>query len=165
MLSLANARKFSVILSLLALVGCSKKVAKVEALPGVLVTPAPAPKPTPKPIEVPQEPVIAPAPILPPVIYFEWDKSDLRPEEVRKLYRFAQNIDSRETLRVEGHADESGSAEYNLALGERRARIVAGYLEDAAFSIGDVISYGEERPVHSCDCKHPENRRVEIKGE
>jgi len=162
-LSLANVRKISAIISIFILVGCSKKVAKVEALPGVLIAPTPTPKPTPKVIKSVQAPVIAPAPVVIPTIYFEWDRFDILPDERAKLNKYA-NV-SRETIRVEGHADESGSAEYNLALGELRARAVADYLQTSGIQSSDVVSYGEERPVHICGCKHPENRRVEIKAE
>jgi len=163
MLSFANARKIFAIFSIFIIVGCSKKITKLDPLPGVEVKQAPTPKPTPEPVKPSQPPYIAqtPAPIVAPVIYFEWDKSELLGTEVDKLQGFA--MVTRETLTIEGHADESGSNAYNLALGDRRARVVARYLRDAGLNIGDVVSYGEERPVHFCGCRHPENRRVEIK--
>ena len=70
-------------------------------------------------------------------------------------------------MTLEGHADERGTREYNLALGERRAQAVERYLQVQGVAAGqmETISYGEERPV---DGSHNEaawakNRRAEIK--
>ena len=69
-------------------------------------------------------------------------------------------------VRVEGHADERGTREYNLALGERRANAVRAYLvaQGASRSQIEVISYGEEKPVNNShnESGWAQNRRVEI---
>jgi peptidoglycan-associated lipoprotein len=70
-------------------------------------------------------------------------------------------------VRLEGHADERGTREYNMALGERRANAVANYLIINGIERYRVetVSYGEERPVNtsSTDSAWSENRRVELK--
>ena len=71
-----------------------------------------------------------------------------------------------QSIRLEGHADERGTREYNLALGERRANAVRAYLvaQGASRSQIEVISYGEEKPANSGhnESSWAENRRVEI---
>ena len=102
------------------------------------------------------------------VIYFEYDSSEIRSEyrsaiEAHSAY-LSENIDT--TVTLEGHADELGSREYNLALGERRAQSIKQQmlLLGASSSQVRLVSYGEERPA---DDGHDElswqkNRRVEI---
>jgi peptidoglycan-associated lipoprotein len=102
------------------------------------------------------------------VIYFDFDKSTVRAEyrgivSAHAAYA-AANASARVTL--EGHADERGTREYNLGLGERRGNAVSGLLS-AQGSRGSqltVVSYGEERPT--CRVSDDEcwslNRRVEI---
>jgi peptidoglycan-associated lipoprotein len=102
------------------------------------------------------------------VIYFDYDKSTVRPEyrgivSAHAAYA-AANAGARVTL--EGHADERGTREYNLGLGERRGNAVSG-LMSAQGSRGSqltVVSYGEERPTcRVCDDEcWSQNRRVEI---
>jgi peptidoglycan-associated lipoprotein len=102
------------------------------------------------------------------VVYFDYDKSTVRPEyrgivSAHSAYTAAHSS-ARVTL--EGHADERGSREYNLGLGERRGNAVMG-LMSAQGSRGNqlnVVSYGEERPVCrvSDDTCWGQNRRVEI---
>ena len=69
-------------------------------------------------------------------------------------------------VRLEGHTDERGSAEYNVALGERRAQTVARELKAAGATDGQlsIISYGKERPAvpGSSEEAYAKNRRVEI---
>jgi len=69
-------------------------------------------------------------------------------------------------VRLEGHADERGTREYNLALGERRANAVQAYLmsQGAARSQIEVVSYGEEKPASTGhdQASWEQNRRVEI---
>lgn len=102
------------------------------------------------------------------VIYFDFDKSDIRPEFRDVLSAHATYLGSRNSARVslEGHADERGTREYNLGLGERRGNSVSGALsaQRASRSQLDVVSYGEERPVcrSSDDDCWQKNRRVEI---
>jgi peptidoglycan-associated lipoprotein len=102
------------------------------------------------------------------VIYFDFDKSDVKAEYRDILAAHAAYLSSSSSSRVtlEGHADERGTREYNLGLGERRGNSVTGLLS-AGGAMGsqlDVVSYGEERPVCRVsdeDCWW-QNRRVEI---
>jgi peptidoglycan-associated lipoprotein len=84
-------------------------------------------------------------------IYFDYDKTSLRAEALPVLKHLAewmqQHPDVR--LRIAGHADERGTREYNLALGERRATTVRSYLaaQGVAGERLDTVSYGKERPA------------------
>jgi peptidoglycan-associated lipoprotein len=84
-------------------------------------------------------------------IYFDFDKSDLKPEAQAILKKKADwlRMNPAYSVRIEGNCDERGTAEYNLALGERRADSAKKFL--AALGIAEnrmsTISYGEERPV------------------
>jgi len=102
------------------------------------------------------------------VIYFDFDKSTVRPEFRGIISAHAAYAKAHSSARVtlEGHADERGTREYNLGLGERRGNAVEG-LMSAQGGRSDqltVVSYGEERPV--CRVSDDEcwslNRRVEI---
>ncbi|NIM70441.1 MAG: peptidoglycan-associated lipoprotein Pal [Xanthomonadales bacterium] len=102
------------------------------------------------------------------VIYFDFDKSDVKAEYRDIVAAHAAYMASHGSARVtlEGHADERGTREYNLGLGERRGNSVNGLLS-AGGATGNqlnVVSYGEERPVCRVsdeDCWW-QNRRVEI---
>lgn len=102
------------------------------------------------------------------IFYFEFDRSDLGAEAREALVYHASQLMENPSLRyrLEGHADERGTREYNLALGERRAQAIERYLQVQGVSSNqlDVISYGEEQPVApgSSDAAHARNRRVEI---
>lgn len=102
------------------------------------------------------------------VIYFDYDSSNIRNED-RELIRahaayMAANTGAVAVL--EGHADERGSREYNIALGERRAKAVRQLLlfQGAADRQLETVSYGEERPAASGhdEGSWQQNRRVEI---
>lgn len=84
-------------------------------------------------------------------IYFDFDKSELKPEARAVLRKKAEWLrDNPEfSARIEGHCDERGTNEYNLALGERRANAAWRFLNALGISGGRLttISYGEERPV------------------
>lgn len=103
------------------------------------------------------------------IIYFDFDKSNVRTEFRTVLNAHAMNLVANPNMSVvlEGHADERGTREYNLALGERRAKSVADYLMLKGVSAGqiDTVSYGEEKPLAlgSTEADYAENRRVEIK--
>ena len=103
------------------------------------------------------------------VIYFGFDQSDIRPEDQATLEQHATRLanDSRASIRLEGHADERGSREYNIGLGERRSQAVRRILliQGAAASQISTVSFGEERPVAfgSDEESYAQNRRVEIK--
>ena len=102
------------------------------------------------------------------VIYFDFDKSEVKAEYRSIVAAHASYVASHGSSRVtlEGHADERGTREYNLGLGERRGNAISGLLS-AAGAMGsqlDTVSYGEERPVCRVsdeDCWW-QNRRVEI---
>ncbi len=84
-------------------------------------------------------------------VFYDFDQSDLRPEARTTVEALAvwMNTYPATTISVDGHADERGTREYNLALGERRANSVRDYL--VALGIGpnrlSTISYGKERPA------------------
>lgn len=103
------------------------------------------------------------------VIYFDFDSANIRPEYMNVLNAHASLLSAYPNLRVrlEGHADERGSREYNVALSERRGYSVLDYMQVKGTRTNqmDVIGYGEEVPA---DFGHNEsawskNRRVEIK--
>ncbi len=101
-------------------------------------------------------------------IYFEFDSSEIRPEFASVVASNARRLAGNPTLavRLEGHTDERGSREYNIALGERRAQAVRRGL--MLQGVGDAqvttVSYGEERPAAdgSDEATWALNRRVEI---
>ena len=102
-----------------------------------------------------------------PVIYFDFDQSTLSSQGRTLLQEVAENLKSGSgKLTIEGHCDERGSNEYNLALGDRRARSVKSYLQSLGIGAGrlNVISYGEERPADmgSGDAAWAKNRRAEL---
>ena len=101
-------------------------------------------------------------------IYFRYDSDQIQDEYVSVMQAHAQylrdNPDSR--IIIEGHTDERGTPEYNIALGERRARAVARYMQNLGVDVNQlsIVSYGEEKPV---DPGHTEsnwqkNRRAVI---
>ena len=84
------------------------------------------------------------------VFYFDYDKALLKPESRAALLEHAASLNSSpRSVRLEGHADERGTPEYNIALGERRAKSVVTYLETMGVSQSQlsVVSYGEEKPM------------------
>ena len=101
-------------------------------------------------------------------IYFEFDRSNVRAEYLPILRAHADYLKANRSARMllEGHADERGSREYNLSLGERRGQSVLDLMqaEGASSSQIEVVSYGEERPVcrQSSESCWERNRRVEI---
>lgn len=102
------------------------------------------------------------------VFYFDFDKAILRAESRTALAAHAQQlVRSPRQIRLLGHADERGSREYNIALGERRANSVKEFLvmQGVAGNLIEVISYGEERPAvfASNEESWGLNRRVELK--
>jgi len=102
------------------------------------------------------------------IIYFDFDQSTLRAEYSDLLQRHAANLsnDGRARIRLEGHADERGSREYNIGLGERRSQAVRSLLLIQGGSPGQIstVSFGEERPAAfgSDESSYEQNRRVEI---
>lgn len=102
------------------------------------------------------------------VVYFDFDQSELRSEYGDLLARHGERManDGRMRVRLEGHADERGSREYNIGLGERRAQAVRRMLLIQGATAGQIatVSFGEERPASlgSDEEAYALNRRVEI---
>ena len=102
------------------------------------------------------------------VIYFDFDSSEIRSEDTDTVSRHALQLADNGNLsvRLEGHADERGSREYNIGLGERRAQSVRRLLliQGASASQISTVSFGEERPAAegSSEAAYAQNRRVEI---
>jgi peptidoglycan-associated lipoprotein len=101
-------------------------------------------------------------------VHFAFNSSDLEHGEKRDLERSADCLKTNRALRVsiEGNADERGTEEYNIALGDRRANAVRKYLE--SFGVSDsqlkTVSYGKENPIcteHDESC-WSQNRRAEL---
>ena len=171
--------------------GCAKKKVAVATPPTPappVQTPAPA-QPTPAPAQ-PRPTQQAAAPVAPRVpnaatkaridellariedAYFDYDKHTLRPDAVTALQ--ADSTELRDILKdypaykltIEGHCDERGSSEYNLALGDQRARAAKDYLTQVGIPADQLslVSYGKERPIcqdHDEACWQ-RNRRVHI---
>jgi len=157
------------LLGSLALFGCPKRpevmtAAPTAAGPSAAVAPASpaAPAPAETPVTRPSAPAEAPAPPSPPAaapaaassplkdVFFDFDKSAIRADQKAVLTEDAAwlkaNVGAKVT--VEGHCDERGTVEYNLALGERRAKAVKDFLVAAGVKPEQVsvVSYGKERP-------------------
>jgi peptidoglycan-associated lipoprotein len=101
-------------------------------------------------------------------IYYEYDKSDIRPESRSLIEANAKYLLAHPELkiRVEGNADERGSAEYNLALGQRRAESVARMMKLLGVADGriEAVSLGKEKPKRTGhdETSWQENRRSDI---
>jgi peptidoglycan-associated lipoprotein len=102
------------------------------------------------------------------VIYFDFDKSEIKPEYADIVTTAAHNLTGNPTmkLKLEGNTDERGTREYNIGLGERRAQAVrrALMLQGVAESQVSTVSYGAERPAVEGDdeAAWSKNRRVEV---
>ena len=102
------------------------------------------------------------------VFYFDFDVSEFRGSDRDVLNFHARDLaaNPNKRLRLEGHADERGTREYNLALGERRANGILNYLivNGAARNQIEIVSFGEERPADraTSEAAYQRNRRVEI---
>ena len=102
------------------------------------------------------------------IVYFDFDSADIRADSQAVAAAHARYLAGAPTqkVRLEGHADERGSREYNIGLGERRAQAVrrALLLQGVAEVQLSTVSYGEERPAvaGSDEQAYAANRRVEI---
>lgn len=102
------------------------------------------------------------------LVHFDYDSSDLQSADYQTLLAHAQYLKKNPNAKVTlgGHADERGTREYNMALGERRAKSVEAFLttNGAKPSQLDTVSYGKEKPVNDGhdEAAWAENRRVEI---
>ena len=166
----------SLLLFGVVLAGCAKRPATTQASapaptapPAVSSPPAPAPAPSPTP-SAPSMAAPRPAPTTAAPrpttarpspkefvaiadlkdIHFDFDKYDIRPSDAKTLDANAAWLKSHADYLalIEGHADERGTNEYNLALGERRAKSARNYLVSQGVQASriTIISYGEERP-------------------
>ena len=104
-----------------------------------------------------------------PVIHFELDKYDIRDEDMASVELMAKwmlNFEEK-VVRIEGHADERGSIDYNMSLGEKRAKEVKNKLIQLGVDAKriKIVSYGEERPIDPASNEDAwyENRRAEFK--
>jgi peptidoglycan-associated lipoprotein len=171
---------------------CAKKKVATAAPPPPTVAPAPSSPQTSAPPRTPAQPApqqaaSTPVPRVPNAAtkarieellariedaYFDYDKHDLRPDAITALQ--ADSSELRDILKdyptykltIEGYCDERGSEEYNLALGDERARAARNYLTQVGIpeSQLSLISYGKERPVcqdHNEACWQ-RNRRIHI---
>ena len=102
------------------------------------------------------------------MIYFDYNSIEIHDDSLPLITSAAETLTTNPTIRIrlEGHADERGTREYNLALGERRAQSVRELimLQGANDNQIDVVSYGEEKPavVGSDEQSWQQNRRVEL---
>ena len=100
------------------------------------------------------------------VIYFEFDQDEVSGHYAQVLEAHANYLraNSSVSILVEGHADERGTPEYNIALGERRAKAVTSYLQSLGVSGAQlaIVSYGEEKPTDAShtDSAFSKNRRA-----
>jgi peptidoglycan-associated lipoprotein len=110
----------------------------------------------------------ATGPLARKVIYFDFDKSEIKPEFADVVLAHARNLTSHPgmKLKLEGNTDERGTREYNIGLGERRAQAVrrAMMLQGVAESQLTTVSFGAERPAVEGDdeAAWAKNRRVEL---
>ncbi len=156
------------LLGTLVVVGCAKKKPAAPVQDIVVEQPPPPPTqvvapPPPPPIrDVEERDPLASADLrevneeairrgFQPNIYFDFDKSDLKPEALDALAKNAQFLRQHPQfiVTVEGHCDERGTNEYNIALGDRRSSAARSYLTSSGVDAARLrtISYGEERPV------------------
>ena len=172
--------------------GCSKKQVVKEEAAGkpIVAAPAPAPAPTPAPAPVVPAPAPvpapppAPAPVPPPPppppkaeeaidlaslrLYFAFDDYSLSTKGKENLEKLGawMNRNPNTKIQIEGHTCDIGTAEYNLALGERRANSAKMYLERLGISPNrlSTINYGEERPMlpNKDEANRSKNRRDEF---
>jgi peptidoglycan-associated lipoprotein len=169
------------LLASFALAACGGGTPPEEPAPEPAPTPAPAPPPAPVDDSAERERLErermareaaerarALAAELGTMINFEFDRADIRDADQGTLDRKAAVLAANPSvrLRISGHADDRGSDEYNLALGNRRAAAAKRYLENKGIdgSRIEVVSYGEERPLNpgSDEAAYAQNRRDEF---
>lgn len=149
-----------VLLILVLFMGCPKKqvVEPVEEIPVEEEIPF-------EEVEIPEVPVEPPKPdLVLNTVFFDFDKSDIRADAAEILQSNADMLKLYPEIRVaiEGHCCEIGTAEYNLALGERRAKAARDYLLMLGITPDRLatVSYGEERPLDRTNLEM--NRRSEF---
>ena len=160
--------------ALLVVSACAKRQAPEAPPPAPpqKAEPAPAPAAAPEAAPQPQAPQVRPGSLEDLIasagadrVFFAYDSSDLDAGSQNVLKKTADWMKRNDSVRVtiEGHCDERGTREYNLALGERRASAVKSYLVSLGVRAARIntISYGKERPevVGSDDESYARNRR------
>ena len=154
----------------LAVIACSNKAVKPVAAPTPTTVTAPATAAIPSQATAPAvSPLDDPtSPLANRVVYFDFDKSDIKPEFLDTLTAHAKYLVANPTqkIRIEGYTDERGTVEYNIALGDRRAQAVRRFMLFQGVSDSQIstVSYGE---AHPADAGHDEtawakNRRAVI---
>ena len=153
--------------SALALAACSKKAPEDIPPPPEDTTTAPTPTPTATgPTVGSMQHFIDAVGMANTTVYFDTDRYNIDAEDSAKLQTQAQYFSqySNITFTIEGHADERGTRDYNLALGERRANAAKNYLVSLGIPASriQVLSYGKERPVAlgSDEASWAQNRRA-----
>ncbi|HEY7373184.1 MAG TPA: OmpA family protein [Polyangia bacterium] len=152
-------------LSVFAATACSHEEKKEPARP--VAQPAPTP-PAPKPAAKPTEEVAeAPKAKEEPAVFFDFDSSLIKDDGRRVLQDIADNVRKQNaSLEIAGNCDELGTTEYNLALGEARARAAKEYLVHLGVSSKKIatVSYGSQRPKYPGhdDDAHAKNRRDDL---
>lgn len=143
-------------------------VVQPEPVKAVEPPPAPVQEPAPQPVQEESAAKASEAVAL-EIVYFDFDKSDLRQDARDVLSKNAEALLKKiadAKVQIAGHCDERGSDEYNLALGDRRAKSVAKYLINLGVSADRIstISYGKEKPAvdgHD-EAAWSKNRRAEF---
>lgn len=162
-----------------SLAACSSAPERRDAAPPV-ASPAPVAQPAPQPARQAAPASTVTAVTLPPhldansalmrerSVYFDYDEFGIKPEFVPLIERHGRYVAAQGSLaiKLEGHADERGSTEYNLALGQKRAEAVlrALQLQGVRATQMEAVSWGEERPKargHD-EAAWAQNRRVDL---
>ena len=153
-------------LLLLGAYGCSheQKAPPARPTPPPMAARVAPPSPPEPPAEAPSE---APQAKDEPAIYFDFDSYTLRSDAHSVLQKVASTLKARNAaLEIDGNCDELGTTEYNLALGEERAKAAKTYLEHLGVPNAKVrtVSYGSERPKYQGhdDDAHAKNRRDDL---
>jgi peptidoglycan-associated lipoprotein len=133
----------------------------------VAATPAPQPEPDTQAARARQEEFTAVQEL--PAVHFDFDKSLIRSDAADALVGYAAWLKDHDdtALLIEGHCDERGTPEYNVALGDRRAKAVKDYLSGHGVAVErmSTVSYGKERPACAAatEACRDENRRAEFR--
>lgn len=136
--------------ALIALVACSHSQPAAQPVAQAVAEPPPAPAPAPVAAPAPPPAPKPPPELAPASIYFDFERDELLPPARATLQAFFDQASQKpnQSIRIEGNCDERGTAEYNLALGQRRADAAKKYLINLGMPAGNIktISYGKERP-------------------
>ena len=128
--------------------------------------PTPTPPPPPRTVVNEDGELVVEGKIIGRTFYFEYDQARLAQSDISVLAMHADFLREFRThsVTIEGHCDERGTREYNLALGERRAQAVQRYLTSAGVQSSQIemVSYGEERPADpgKTESAYSKNRRA-----